>query len=89
MGYGTACQRDHGEDRMCVLDKRLPQTYTEIREFLGMVNHYRRFIKDCSKVSQLDLKALKAFHELKTALTEAPVLAYAVFSQPFLLETDA
>ena len=38
---------------------------------------------------QLDPKALDAFHELKTALTEAPVLAYAVFSQPFLLETDA
>ena len=91
-----------------ILDKRPPRTYTEIREFLGMVNHYRRFIKDCSKISrpltaytegegskrkteevQLDPKALEAFHELKTALTEAPVLAYADFTQPFLLETDA
>ena len=35
-----------------ILEKRPPRTYTEIREFLGMVNHYRRFIKDCSKISR-------------------------------------
>ena len=37
---------------------------------------------------QPDPKALEAFHELKTALTEAPFLVYANFSQPFLWETD-
>ena len=91
-----------------ILEKRPPRTYTEIREFLGMVNHYRRFIKDCSKISRpltaytegegskrkteevrLEPEALGAFQQLKEALTEAPVLAYADFTQPFLLETDA
>ena len=91
-----------------ILEKRPPRTYTEIREFLGMVNHYRRFIKDCSKISRpltaytkgegskrkteevrLEPEALGAFQQLKEALTEAPVLAYADFTQPFLLENDA
>ena len=30
-----------------------PQTYTEIRAFLGLVGHYRRFIKGFTRIAQL------------------------------------
>ena len=29
-----------------------PQTYTEIRAFLGLVGHYRQFIKDFAQIAQ-------------------------------------
>ena len=83
-------------------------TYTQIWEFIGMANHYRRFIKNFSKISRplheytegegakkkkeaLELmpEAIEVVCILKKALTEAPVLAYADFNEPFLLETDA
>ena len=33
-----------------ILDTPPPSTYTQIREFIGMANHYRRFIKGFSKI---------------------------------------
>ena len=35
-----------------ILDEPLPMTYTQIQEFIGMANHYCRFIKDFLKISQ-------------------------------------
>ena len=29
-----------------------PKTYTEIRAFLGLVGHYRRFIKGFARIAQ-------------------------------------
>ena len=91
-----------------ILDTSPPSTYTQIREFIGMANHYRRFIKDFSKICRplhqytkgagakkkgesviLTPEALAMVDTLKKALTEALVLAYANFDEPFLLETDA
>ena len=31
----------------------LPQTYTEIQAFLGLVGHYRQFIKGFAQIAQL------------------------------------
>ena len=31
----------------------LPQTYTEIRAFLGLIGHYRQFIKGFALIAQL------------------------------------
>ena len=85
-----------------------PQTYTEVHAFLGLVGHYRRFIKwftwiaqplndhltgeGASKKSEwvsLSEDALKAFEALKQACMTAPALAFADYTIPFLLETDA
>ena len=85
-----------------------PQTYTEVCAFLGLVGHYRRFIKGftcivqplnehltgeeaCRKSEQVSLSedALKAFKVLKQVCMTAPVLAFANYTKPFLLETDA
>ena len=86
----------------------LPQTYTEVCAFLGLVGHYRRFIKGFACIAQplknhltgegasrksewvsLSEDALKAFKALKQACMTAPVLAFANYTKPFLLETDA
>ena len=88
----------------CCLD-----TYTEVHAFLGLLVHYRRFIKGfihalhspltkhlagewTSKKSEwvsLSEDALKAFEALKQACMSAPILAFADYTNPFLLETDA
>nr|GEW08327.1 putative reverse transcriptase domain-containing protein [Tanacetum cinerariifolium] len=65
-----------------------PTTHTEIRQFLGLAGHYRRFIKDFSKIAksltELTQKNKKyiwgedqetAFQLLKQKLYEAPILA--------------
>ena len=44
--------------------------------------------KQKKEVVKLSPEALKGFKQLNHALTKAPVLAYASFSLPFLLETD-
>ena len=85
----------------------LPQTYKEVHAFLGLVGHYRRFIKGFACIAQplndhltgegasrksqhvsLSEDALKAFEVLKQACMTAPVLAFAHYTKPFLLETD-
>ena len=80
----------------------VPQDVHELRQFLGLANYYRRFVKDYSRIAeslhQLTRKTSKgfqwtpsrqeAFEELKDRLT-TPILGYPVFSQEFILHTDA
>ena len=35
-----------------ITEYALPQTYTEIRAFLGLVGHYRQFIKGFARIAQ-------------------------------------
>ena len=35
-----------------IMEYALPQTYTEIRAFLGLMGHYRRFIKGFAQIAQ-------------------------------------
>ena len=84
------------------------QTYTEVCAFLGLVGHYRRFIKGFMHIGQplnkpltgegtrrksewvsFSEDALKAFEALKQACMMAPILAFADYTKPFLVETDA
>ena len=78
----------------------VPQDDHELRQFLGLANYYRRFVKDYSRIAeslhQLTRKTSKgfqwtpscqeAFEELKDRLTTPPILD---FSQEFILHTDA
>ena len=79
-----------------------PSNFKELRNFLGLANYYRRFVKGFSHIAA-PLNALTrkgvsfkwseqcalTFDKLKCALVSAPVLAYPNFCEPFLLFVDA
>uniref|UniRef100_A0A3P9JWP4 ribonuclease H n=1 Tax=Oryzias latipes TaxID=8090 RepID=A0A3P9JWP4_ORYLA len=73
-----------------------------LRSFLGLASYYRRFVKDFATIAnplhRLTDKGKRfewsegcaaAFQRLKSALADAPVLAYPDPGQPFTLDTDA
>ncbi|GJS42294.1 putative reverse transcriptase domain-containing protein [Tanacetum coccineum] len=79
-----------------------PATPTEIRQFLGLVGYYRRFIKDFLKITksltELTQKNKKyiwgkdqesAFQLLKQKLCEAPILALPEGNDDFVVYCDA
>ena len=83
----------------------MPETYTQVHTFCGLVGHYRRFIKGFVniehplynmlgkevKMGPVDLppKAQEAMVILKGKVQSTPVLVFPDFNKPFLLETDA
>ncbi|GJY98674.1 putative reverse transcriptase domain-containing protein [Tanacetum coccineum] len=79
-----------------------PTTPTEVRQFLGLVGNYRRFIKGFSKIvkplTELTQKNKKyiwrenqesAFQLLKQKLCEAPILALPEGNNDFVVYCDA
>lgn len=79
-----------------------PRTVRDVRRFLGMASWYRRFVPAFSQIVTPLTRLLRkdvrfkwateqedAFAQLKTCLTESPVLTCPDFSQPFTLQTDA
>ena len=83
----------------------MPETYTQVHAFCGLVGHYRRYIKGFAniahplydvlgkevKMDPVDLppKAQEAMNVLKGKVQSAPILVFPDFDKPFLLETDA
>ena len=81
-----------------------PRTYTGIHQFLGTTGYFRQFIKGYANITKplndllsgvksscfvrLPPAVVVAFQELKLKCMTAPVLAFADFHKPFLLETD-
>ncbi|CAI5678294.1 unnamed protein product [Oreochromis niloticus] len=85
-----------------VKDWPIPGNPAELRSFLGLASYYRRFVKDfatiASPLHQLTQKGREfrwsedcavAFDRLRSALVEAPVLAYPDLQLPFVVDTDA
>ncbi|KAA3478082.1 reverse transcriptase [Gossypium australe] len=85
-----------------ILDWKPPQNISKIRSFLGLVGYYRRFVKGFSmiaapmtKLLQKDVKfewserCQKSFDQLKTLLTEAPVLVKPDSGKEFIIFSDA
>ncbi|KAJ0550384.1 putative nucleotidyltransferase, Ribonuclease H [Helianthus annuus] len=79
-----------------------PRTPTEIRQFLGLAEYYRRFIKDFSKIAQpltmLTQKGVTyrwgdsqetAFQYLKDRLSSAPILSLPEGTDDFVVYCDA
>ena len=82
----------------------MPETYTQVCAFCGLVGHYWRFIKGFANIAQplydvlgkevkmgpVDLppEALEAVDILKRKVQSAPILVFPDFDKTFLLEMD-
>ncbi|GJU18081.1 putative reverse transcriptase domain-containing protein [Tanacetum coccineum] len=80
----------------------IPKTPMEIRQFLGLVGYYRRFIKGFSKIAKPMTKLAQkkvafkwgdkqeaAFQTLKNKLCSAPILALPRGAENFIVYCDA
>lgn len=79
-----------------------PTSVKQVRQLMGMVSWYRRFIKNLAEITTPITELLKksnkfiwtqeaemALNKLKTALTTAPVLRTPDFSKEFIIQVDA
>ena len=85
-----------------VVDAPAPRNVTELRAFLGMVNHYGKFLPDLATVVsplywllqnstpwKWEQKQRKAFQEVKNLLNSGRVLAHFDDQLPLVLACDA
>ncbi len=79
-----------------------PQNVEKVRSFLGLCGYYRPFIRRFARIASPHTQLLrkemlfhwndpqdKSFNDLKSALINAPALAFPDYSVPFSLYTDA
>lgn len=80
----------------------IPKTLRSLRRFMGMCGWYRKFVPNFATLASpltdlmttkrrfsLTEAAIKAFEELKSCLTKAPVLRSPDFTKPFAIHCDA
>ena len=85
-----------------ILEWPAPTNVKELQSFLGLANYYRRFITGFAKLSHplnillrknskfiWSLDAQKAFNDIKSKFSSAPILAYPDRDRPFIVETDS
>ena len=95
---------NHHKRRSAIVEFPTPTTVRTVREFLGLANFYRSFVKDFSSIVKPLTDLLKserafdwppggpadlAFHELKQILSTSPVLNIFDPALPCILWTDA
>jgi hypothetical protein len=85
-----------------MLEWQQPKNVTDIRNFLGLVGYYQRFIENFSKITKPMTKLLKnnvpfiwppkceaSFQELKSKLTTTPVLTLPDIQKDLMVYCDA
>ncbi|RVW18640.1 Retrovirus-related Pol polyprotein from transposon 17.6 [Vitis vinifera] len=101
----TVLERVSGHPFYCFLDGysvAIPTNVKGVRQFLGHVGFYRRFIKDFSKLARplcellvkdakfiWDDRCQRSFEELKLFLTTAPIVRAPNWKLPFEVMCDA
>jgi len=78
-----------------------PKTITNVRSFLGLTGYYRNYVRSYSRLAAplfeltrkdvnfvWDMGCQQAFHELKAALVDAPILTQPDFKRTFCLDVD-
>lgn len=90
-------------DKISAINKYpLPKTPKEIKQFLGLLGYYRKFIPDFARITKpltqclkkgrkitLDPEYVHCFEKCKALLTNDPILQYPDFTKDFNLTTDA
>lgn len=90
-------------DKISAIEKYpLPRTAKQIKQFLGLLGYYRKFIPDFARITKPLTQCLKknkgitinqeyidCFEKCKTLLINDPILQYPDFSKEFILRTDA
>ena len=90
------------EKLACIKDMPPPKTAKEVKQFLGLIGYYRKFVPRFSDLSRpLNLLTRKdvpfewtpicqeSFELLKTSLMTEPILTYPDPNHPYVLFTDA
>ena len=98
-GDGVRCDPDKVK---AVREWTPPRNLRQVRSFVGLVNYYRRFIKNYADLAipLYDLQKKKtrfhwgeaeqkSFEKLKLALISAPVMAFPQDKGMYILDTDA
>ena len=80
----------------------IPTSPTEVKSFLGLCSHYRRYVQNFADIARPLHKASEskspfmwtpeahdAFETLKRKLMSTPILALPSMTEPFILYTDA
>ncbi|XP_026378764.1 uncharacterized protein LOC113273226 [Papaver somniferum] len=85
----------------CMQSWPQPTTLKELRGFLGLIDYYKKFVKNYGAISKPLTHLLKknsflwtsaattAFEQLKHATSNTPILALPNFTKPFVVESDA
>ena len=94
--------RPNPEKIKAVAEFPVPKTRKNLKQFLGLVNYYRRFIPDMAKRAKpltsltspripffWTEKQQESFEDLREVLCKEPVLRYPNFDEPFIITTDA
>lgn len=90
-------------DKISAINKYpIPKTPKEIKQFLGLLGYYRKFIPDFARITKpltqclkkgrkitFDPEYVQCFEKCKALLTNDPILQYPDFTKEFNLTTDA
>ena len=94
------------KENVCAVEEfPMPESFTKVHTFCGLVGHYRCFINGFTHIMrplydvlvkevkmgpvQLPPEAQEVVRILKDKIQSTPVLVFLDFDKPFLLETDA